>query len=109
MYIRAHGQLANRRTFLVWLRTGLSLMRVSVAGEFVPAHSIPGVPSMRRFSALFVSSGTIMAPFGTSRYMNSYHRIARHSFDTAGKAIVSMSASVALSSLLPNPLLLWLR
>jgi hypothetical protein len=100
---------SDRGTFLVWPRTGLWLIAVRVAGWFLAAQFIPGVPYMRWFWALLVSSGTMNAPYWASRYGKAYHRFDRRSIDPAGKAIVSTAASVALFGLLPSPLLLWLR
>ncbi len=58
---RARTHLANERTFLAWLRTGLSLMAVGLAAaRFLPVDLIPGFPYVRSFAAMLVLSGTVM-------------------------------------------------
>lgn len=61
--------LANERTFLAWLRTGLALLAGSVAlAQFVPPFSIEGLRT--GLAALLAVTGTLLSA-------SSYRRWAR--------------------------------
>jgi putative membrane protein len=107
---RARTHLANERTFLAWLRTGLSLMAVGLAAAgFLPVDLVPGLPYVRAFAALLVLSGTIMVLYGASRYVRAYKEIETGSYDPAGTAIVTIAAIISLIGVLAIPLVLLLR
>jgi uncharacterized membrane protein YidH (DUF202 family) len=108
MHFKARGLLAGQRTFLVWLRTSLGLIALSVAGGFVAAHLTKADPYVRWSSDLLKTSG-MMIQCRANRSVKAYPRVDRRSFDSAGQAIVSIATSVALFALLPSPLLLRLR
>jgi len=107
---RTRTHLANERTFLAWLRTGLSLIAVGLAAAgFLPVDLIPGIPYVRSFSILLVLSGTVFVLFGASRYLKAYRQIERGSYDPAGTAVVTIAVVVGLLGLLAIPLVLLMR
>jgi putative membrane protein len=107
---RARTHLANERTFLAWLRTGLSLMAVGLAAAgFLPVDLVPGVPYVRSFASLLVLCGTIMVLYGASRYMRACQQIDQGSYEPAGTAIVTIAAIVGLLGILAIPLVVLLR
>ena len=107
---RARTHLANERTFLAWLRTGLSLMAVGLAvAGFLPENLVPGVPYVRSFSILLVLSGTAMVVYGANRYIKAYKQIETGAYDPASSAIVTIAAIVGLFGALAVPLVLLLR
>ena len=107
---RARTHLANERTFLAWLRTGLSLMAVGLAtAGFLPVDLVPGFPYVRSFAALLVLSGTVMVLYGASRYVRAQRQIETGSYDPAGTAIVTIAAIISLIGILAIPLVLLLR
>jgi putative membrane protein len=107
---RARTHLANERTFLAWLRTGLSLMAVGLAAAgFLPVDLVPGFPYVRSFASLLVLCGTIMVLYGASRYMRACRQIDQGLYDPAGTAIVTIAAIVGLLGMLAIPLVLLLR
>ena len=107
---RARTHLANERTFLAWLRTGLSLMAVGLAAaRFLPVDLIPGFPYVRSFAAMLVLSGTVMVLFGANRYTRAYQQIETGSYDPASTAIVTIAAIIGLLGILAIPLVLLLR
>ena len=107
---RARTHLANERTFLAWLRTGLSLMAVGLAAAgFLPDDLVPGFPYVRSFAALLVMSGTMMVVYGASRYVRASRQIETGSYDPAGTAIVTIAAIISLLGVLAIPLVLLLR
>jgi len=107
---RARTHLANERTFLAWLRTGLSLVAVGLAAAgFLPVDLIPGFPYVRTFSILLVLAGTLMVLYGAFRYVKAYQQIETGSYDPAGMAIVAIAGIVGLLGLLAIPLVLLMR
>lgn len=73
---RARTLLANERTFLAWLRTGLSLVAAGLAvANFLPVGVIPGIPYVRIYSVLLVVSGTMLVFIGGVRARRASQRI----------------------------------
>jgi putative membrane protein len=69
---RARSHLANERTFLAWLRTGLALIVVGIgAAQFLELDRdlIPGVRSVSDFAAMLILVGTLTVIVGRARYM----------------------------------------
>jgi putative membrane protein len=107
---RAHTHLANERTFLAWLRTGLSLVAVGlVAAGFLPVDLVPGFPYVRSFSVLLVLSGTAMVVYGANRYVRACKQIESGAYNPAGTAVVTIAAIIAFLGILAIPLVLLLR
>ena len=107
---RARTHLANERTFLAWLRTGLSLVAVGLAAAgFLPVDLVPGFPYVRSFSSLLVLCGTMMVLYGARRYVKSWQQIETGSYDPAGTAMVTIAVIIGLLGLLAIPLVLLMR
>ena len=107
---RARTHLANERTFLAWLRTGLSLVAVGLAAAgFFPVDLVPGFPYVTVFSMLFVFSGTLIVLHGALRYVKASRQIEMGSFDPAVTAIVTTAVIVGLLAILAIPLVVLLR
>ena len=107
---RARTHLANERTFLAWLRTGLSLVAVGIAAaSFLPVDLVPGFPYVTTFSALLVLSGTVLVLYGANRYVKAYWQIETGSYDPTVTAIVIIAAVIGILGILAVPLVLLLR
>lgn len=107
---RARTHLANERTFLAWLRTGLSLVAVGIAAaRFLPIDLVPGIPYVRLFSVLLVLSGTTMVLYGANRYVTAYRQIETGSYDPAVRAIVTIAVTISVLGIMAIPLILLLR
>lgn len=107
---RARTHLANERTFLAWLRTGMSLVAVGLAAAgFLPVDLVPGFPYVRAFSVLLVLTGTMMVVFGASRYLRAYKQIETGAYDPADTAVVRIAVIIAFLGILAIPLVLLLR
>ena len=107
---RARTHLANERTFLAWLRTGLSLVAVGLAAAgFLPFDLVPGIPYVRAFSALLVLSGTAITLFGATRYVKAARQIEIGSYDPAATPIVTIALIIGVLGTLAIPLVLLLR
>ena len=107
---RARTLLANERTFLAWLRTGLSLVAVGLAAAgFLPFDLVPRVPYVRAFSSLLVLSGTAIKVFGATRYVKAARQIEVGSYHPAATPIVTIAFVVGVLGILAIPLVLLLR
>jgi putative membrane protein len=107
---RARTHLANERTFLAWLRTGLSLLAVGMAAaRFLPLDLVPGVPYVTLFSILLVLSGTAMVIFGANRYIAANREIEAGALAPAIAPIVVIALVVAVLGIMALPLVFLLR
>ena len=95
---RVRSHLANERTFLAWLRTGLALIVVGIgAAQFLELdrNLIPGVRIVSDFAALLILIGTLTVIVGRARYMQSREQIDRAQFHPAGRSITVATALIA--------------
>jgi putative membrane protein len=107
---RARTHLANERTFLAWLRTGLSLVAVGLAAaNFLPLDLVPGIPFVTVASVALVVLGTFMVLFGAARYRRAHQLIEAGSYVPAVWPIVAVGVIVAVLAALALPLVVRLR
>jgi putative membrane protein len=107
---RARTHLANERTFLAWLRTGLSLVAVGLAAaHFLPEDLVPGFPIVTVSSLVLVLLGTIMVLFGAMRYIQAHRQIETASYVPEVWPIVAVAIVVALLAILSVPLVILMR
>jgi len=95
---RVRSHLANERTFLAWLRTGLALIVVGIgAAQFLELdrNLIPGLRTVSDFAALLILVGTLTVILGRTRYMQSREQIDRAQFHPAGRSITAATALIA--------------
>ena len=94
---RARSHLANERTFLAWLRTGLALIVVGIgAAQFLnlDRNLIPGLRTVSDFAAVLIVFGMLTVIIGRARYMQSRARIDTAQFHPAGRSITMATALI---------------
>ena len=107
---RARTHLANERTFLAWLRTGLSLVAVGMAvAGFLPVDLVPGVRLVTLFAVLLVLFGTAMAVYGANRYVVAYRQIEIGAYRPAISPVVAFALVVGVLGFMAIPVVLVLR
>lgn len=107
---RARTHLANERTFLAWLRTGLSLVAVGMAvAGFLPVDLVPGFRYVTLFAALLVVFGTVMVAYGAKRYTVAHREIETGSYSPAIAPIVVFSVMVGVLGVMAIPVVFLLR
>jgi putative membrane protein len=107
---RARTHLANERTFLAWLRTGLSLVAVGMAAaRFLPVDLVPGFRYVTMFSVLLVVSGTAAVIYGANRYIVAYRAIEAGAYAPAVTPIVAVAVVIAVLGIMTIPVVLLLR
>ena len=100
---RARTHLANERTFLAWLRTGLGLIVLGLAAaQFIEVDRdlIPGVRAVSDFAALLIVCGAVIVLVGSIRYFRGRAQIEVSGFQPAGRGIaVATGLVVAIAGL----------
>lgn len=98
---RARTHLANERTFLAWLRTGLSLIALGLAAsEFLTVPTVNGFDMVRILAPLLVLGGMAMAVFGGTRFIDARDAIERGSYaPRSGAVVVTVGFSVLAGAL----------
>jgi putative membrane protein len=95
---RARTHLANERTFLAWLRTGLSLVAVGLAtAQFLGRAGTDDFPVATVLAVLLVAGGTVMSAVGGWRFVRSGRAIEDGTFVPRTGAIVFAVAFAALA------------
>jgi putative membrane protein len=106
--IRTH--LANERTFLAWLRTGLSLIVVGLgAAQFVERDLVPGLPVTTVFAALLVVAGSALTVLAGAQYRRSRDEIDHGTYRAASATVGLAVAVVGIGGLLTLALVFLLR
>ena len=93
---RARTHLANERTFLAWLRTGLTLVAIGLASaQLLNARHVAGVSITALLAVALVLAGAVVALLGRNRYHRAAVEIEeqafrphRHELDAAALAFV---------------------
>jgi putative membrane protein len=107
---RARTHLANERTFLAWLRTGLSLVAVGLAAaRFLPQALIPGFPYVTIFAVVLVVCGTGLVIYGANRYVAATKSIEAGVYAPALGPIVAVAWVISILGIMAIPLVLLLR
>lgn len=107
---RARTLLANERTFLAWLRTGLSLVAAGLAvANFLPLGVIPGVPYVRIYSVLLVMSGALLVLLGGVRARRASRRVAQGLSVSSPTELWVVAIFGGILCVMAIPLIIWLR
>jgi putative membrane protein len=86
---RARTHLASERTFLAWLRTGVTLVALGIASAQFLSHAVVGGVSITRGIAVgLVAGGVFLTLVGARRYSLSYRRIEKGAFEPALKSVI---------------------
>ena len=107
---RARTHLANERTFLAWLRTGLSLVAVGIAvAGFLPVDLVQEIRYVTLFGILLVTFGTVLGLYGANRYVVAYREIEAGSYRPAIRPIVAFAVAVGILGFMAIPVVFLLR
>lgn len=96
---RAPTHLANERTFLAWLRTGLGLVVLGVgAAQFLELdrNLVPGLRVVTDFAALLIVVGILTAVAGRARYVRGRRQIDQAQFEAAERSITVATVFIAV-------------
>jgi putative membrane protein len=98
---RARTHLANERTFLAWLRTGITLIALGLAAaQFLARDVLPEIPVVRTLATLMILMGVFTICTGLYRYRKGAERIEAEEFRPAGSSLVIATALALAISVL---------
>ena len=98
---RARTHLANERTFLAWLRTGITLVTLGLAaGQFLAKNLIPGVPIVTAMAIGLVGCGLFVALAGAFQYYHGRREINEGRYRSSSYAIVISTIILVLVGLI---------
>ncbi|MGH2617757.1 MAG: YidH family protein [Thermomicrobiales bacterium] len=107
---RARTHLANERTFLAWLRTGLSLVAVGMAvAGFLPPDLIPGFRFITGFALILVVFGTTLVLYGAQRYVRANRQIETGSYQPTVTGIIAIALMVGVLGAMAIPIVYLVR
>ncbi len=107
---RARTHLANERTFLAWLRTGIALIGLGLAaGQFLAREVLPGLPLIRSMAVIMVVTGILMAVDGAKRYVRHSKQIEAGAFRVTTRSAEVVAGLVVLLGLMAIAFILLLR
>lgn len=107
---RARTHLANERTFLAWLRTGLSLIALGLgAAQFLQPDLLPQFPISTVFAVLLIAGGIAMVVVGAVHYNESRAAIDAGSFTPLTRAVIVTAALVGVAGVFTLVLVILLR
>ncbi len=107
---RARTHLANERTFLAWLRTGLSLVALGLgAAQFLQDDLVAGVPVTAIFASFLVAAGATLTAIGGAHYVRGRDEIDAGAFEPAGREIAVAAGLVTVAGIAAFILILLLR
>ncbi len=85
---RARSLLANERTFLAWIRTGLSMMAIGVAAaQFIGRDELNGLHLVTIFSLFLAVSGVAVSIFGGVQFSRGRDEINKGTYQSSTVAV----------------------
>jgi putative membrane protein len=94
---RARDHLANERTYLAWLRTGISVAALGVAAaKFAPNRGARAVAA----GSILIFSGLLVCAYGISRYRAVGRQLDAGLFAPAAFGAVMAAAVIIVVSLI---------
>lgn len=107
---RARTHLANERTMLAWLRTGLSLIALGVgAAQFLDRDLTPGIPSTTLFSGALVVCGVFLIVVGGLQYDRGRQAIDTGTYRATSHIMVVVSMVLGVLGVLSLGLVILLH
>jgi putative membrane protein len=105
---RARTHLANERTYLAWLRTGITLIALGLAAaQFLDPGVMPGVPVVGLLSTAMILMGAFTVGVGLYRYRAGARRIEDEAFRPASTSVL-IAAVVAVAIAAAATWFVWL-
>ena len=107
---RARTHLANERTFLAWLRTGLTTIALGLAaGQLLTAELAAGVLLVRALAVTLVTTGIALTLTGARRFLHGERQIEAGGYWPGRAAILASCAAIVGIGALALLFLLLLR
>lgn len=107
---RARSLLANERTFLAWVRTGLSMLTIGLAAaQFLSQEVDDTLPIVTLFSLFLAVSGVLMIVTGGVQFARARDQINSSTYRSGTTAISLTVAVSVIAGLIGIGIILFLR
>ncbi|WP_037864297.1 YidH family protein [Streptomyces sp. NRRL S-340] len=94
---RARDHLANERTYLAWLRTGISMAALGVAiAKFAPHRGLHAVVS----GGILLLAGLLITAYGTVRYRSVGQQLDADVYTPARFGLITATSLITLLALI---------
>ncbi len=105
---RARTHLANERTFLAWLRTGLSLVALGIAvALFLDPGRGRGLGFAVALGVVLVASGTLVTAAGGLRFIRARDQIEAETYRPDSPVVILSVVLVAVAGLASLAYIVW--
>jgi len=105
---RARTHLANERTFLAWLRTGLSLVALGIAvAHFLEPGGGRGLGFAVVLGVVLVASGTLVTAAGGRRFIRARDQIEAETYRPDSLVVILSVVLVAVAGLASLAYIVW--
>lgn len=105
---RARTHLANERTFLAWLRTGLSLVALGIAvASFLEPGRDDGLGMPFVLGVVLAASGTTLVAAGGRRFIRARDQIEAGTYRPDAPAVVLSVFLVAVAGMASLAYIVW--
>ena len=105
---RARTHLANERTFLAWLRTGLSLVALGIAvAHFLEPQEGQGLGFAVILGVILVASGMLVTAAGGRRFIQARDQIEAETYRPDAPAVILSVFLVAVAGVASLAYIVW--
>ena len=107
---RARTLLANERTFLAWIRTGLNMVAIGLAAaQFIGREDVNGIHVVTIFSLFLAGSGVLMSILGGTQFVRARDKINAGTYQSGTTAVGLTLAAAVIAGVIGIGIILFLR
>jgi putative membrane protein len=107
---RARSLLANERTFLAWVRTGLSMLAIGIAAaQFIGRDEVNGIHIVTIFSLFLAVSGVMLTVFGGIQFARGRDQINTGTYRSSTTAVGLTVAMAIIAGVVGIAIILIIR
>ncbi len=107
---RARSLLANERTFLAWIRTGLNMLAIGLAAaQFIGRDDIEGLHVVTFFSLFLAGSGVVLSILGALQFVQARRKINSGTYQSGTTAVGLTVAVSIIAGVIGIGIILFLR
>lgn len=107
---RARTLLANERTFLAWIRTGLNMVTIGLAAaQFIGREEVNGIHVVTIFSLFLAVSGVLLSILGGTQFVRARNKINAGTYQSGTTAVGLTLAVSIIAGVIGIGIILFLR
>lgn len=102
--------MANERTFLAWIRTGLSMLAIGIAAaQFIGRDEVNGLHLVTIFSLFLAVSGVALTIFGGVQFSRGRDQINTGTYESSTTAVGLTVALAIIAGVLGIGIIMLIR